>query len=123
MDKSQALHAFWSSFGLKAYDENSVPDNAVMPYITYQTATDSVGNKLLLNASIWDISTSWAWISQKADQIAEYIGKYGHLSVKIDTGYMYISKASPFAQRMSDESNKNIKRIIIQIQAEFLTAY
>ncbi len=123
MDKSQALHAFWSSFGLKAYDENSVPDNAVMPYITYQTATDSVGNKLLLNASIWDISTSWAWISQKADQIAEYIGKYGHLSVKIDTGYMYISKASPFAQRMSDENNKNIKRIIIQIQAEFLTAY
>ena len=29
MDKEQSLQQFWSSFGLPAYDETSVPDNAV----------------------------------------------------------------------------------------------
>ena len=42
MDKSQAVHDFWSSFGLTAYDENAVPDNAQMPYITYSVVTDSL---------------------------------------------------------------------------------
>ena len=35
MDKQQAIHGFWSSFGITAYDENSVPDDAELPYITY----------------------------------------------------------------------------------------
>ena len=65
MDKMQAYHDFWSSFGWKAYDETSVPDIAVLPYITYESATDSFGTQLSLNASLWSRSTSWADITAK----------------------------------------------------------
>ena len=41
MTAEQTLHSFWSSFGLTAYDENSVPDDAVLPYITYSVSYDS----------------------------------------------------------------------------------
>ena len=40
MNKEQAIHFFWSQFGLPAYDENSVPDDAQMPYITYNVVID-----------------------------------------------------------------------------------
>lgn len=41
MTKAAALHSFFSGFGLTAYEENSVPDDAVFPYITYSLTTDS----------------------------------------------------------------------------------
>lgn len=132
MNKSQALNKFWNSFGLPAYDENSVPEyvydkngNRVKlepPYITYSDVTDSLDREVALTASIWNRSTSWAFISEKADEIARVLGKYGHLSLPIDGGYLYMYKGSPFTNKMSDE-DKTIKRIILNVTAEFLTAY
>ena len=43
MTKEQALYKFWISFGMQAYEENSVPSDATFPYITYQLVTDSIG--------------------------------------------------------------------------------
>ena len=58
MDKAQAIHDFWSRFSLPVYDENTVDDDAVMPYITYSVATGSLEDIVLLNASLWYRSTS-----------------------------------------------------------------
>lgn len=123
MDKSQAIYNLWSQFGLPVYDENTVPDDAVFPFITYSTALNSLGNVVSLSASLWYHSTSWQEASQKAEEIAEYIGKYGHKSIPIDGGYFFVTKGSPFAQRMSDEGDRQIRRIYILLEAEFLTAY
>lgn len=121
MDKAQALHAFWSSFGLPAYDDSVVlDDGATMPYITYNVATDSLENVLSLNASLWYRSTSWQEISQKAESIAQYITHMNPPSVAIEGGRMYVTKGTPFAQRMSDE-NPMIRRIVLSINVEFLT--
>ena len=79
MDKAQALQAFWSSFGIPAYDQSTIPnaDSAdhrpQPPYITYRVAEDSLGNPVLLSGSIWYRSTSWAEIEQKAKQIHQQI--------------------------------------------------
>ena len=73
MDKDQALYTFWSSFGLPAYDETSVPDYTEYPYITYSTSLSSLGNVVTLNASLWYYSTSWTDASNKAKEIAEYV--------------------------------------------------
>lgn len=123
MDKSQAIYNLWSQFGLPVYDENTVPDDAVFPYITYSTALNSLGNVTSLSGSLWYYSTSWKEASQKAEEIAEYIGKYGHISQKIDGGYFFVTMGSPFAQRMSDEGDRLIRRIYILLDCEFLTAY
>ena len=124
MDKFQAIHSFWSKFNLPAYDGQDVPDDATMPYITYEASADSIGNMLPLNGSLWYRSNSWKDISKKADEIAETIAKEGFNIISIDSprGYLFITKGTPFAQRMRDE-DEQVKRIYINIQAEFLTAY
>ena len=125
MDKAQALHKFWSSFEIPAYDENSVPYDETrpqMPYITYETKTDSIGNTLMLSASLWYRSSSWAEITKKADEVAGFIG-YGHKIMPLDQGYLFITKGTPFASRMVGENDIMVKRMIINIMIEFLTAY
>lgn len=127
MDKAQAIHLFWSSFGIPAYDQSTIPNadssdhRPEPPYITYDVIEDSLGTPVALSGSVWYRSNSWEEITKKAEKIAESIG-YGHKIIKIDGGYLYITKGSPFAQRMSDEDD-TIRRIYINLMVEFLTAY
>lgn len=123
MDKAQALHQFWSSFGLPAYDETSVPSDAKMPYITYNIAMDNFDNVLSLSASIWYNSTSWEAITKKSEEIAERITEHGFVIKEIDNGYLWITRGSPFAQRMRDESSDSIRRMYILITVEYLTKW
>lgn len=122
MDKSQAIYNFWSGFGLTAYDENSVPDDAVMPYITYSMQTGALDERLQLGGSLWYRSPSWETISKKADSIAEALGYDGIIN-RIDGGFVYIFRGTPFSQRMSDPNDSLIKRIYINIAVEFFTAF
>lgn len=122
MDKAQALHQFWSSFGVDAYDENSVPDNAILPYITYNVATDSLGNVVSLHADLWDKSTSWRKVTQLSEEIAQKIKQHNDYTIKFDGGYIYLCGGTPFAQRVGDPE-KDIKRIYINVQAEYLCEY
>lgn len=122
MNKDQALNQFWNSFGIPAFDESSVPVHTSFPYLTYQTATDSVGNTLTLSASLWYRESTWKNISDKSEAIAKYIG-YSYKNIKFDDGYLVVYKGSPFAQRMGDPEDDLIKRIVLTIQAEFLSAY
>ena len=119
-DKWQALNEFWNSFGIPAYDENSVPDNAVMPYITYSVSVSDFENVLPLAASLWYYQTTWKDISIKADEIARSIG-HSFTARKIKDGYMIITKGTPFAQRMADDDTT--KRIYINVNVEFCTNY
>lgn len=121
MDKAQALHRFWSGFGIPAYDENSVPDDASFPRITYSVATDSIGGSILLNASVWYKSTSWREISQKVEAIAHAIVNMYPPAIELDEGRLYLYKGTPFAQRMSDDDD-TIRRIYLNVEAEYLTA-
>lgn len=119
MNKIQALHAFWSSFGLKAYDETSVPDNAQLPYITYEVSSDEFGTTLAQTASLWYRDSSWASITEKEQQIANYLGRGGRM-ITYDGGAAFICKASPWAQRLADPSDEMIRRIVLNVQIEFL---
>ena len=123
MDKAKAIHNFWSSFNLTAIDEQSAYDStSELPenYITYEVRTANFGDAITLTASLWYHSNSWAAISQKADEIAEYIGWGGKL-LPVDYGYIWIKLGSPFAQRMAVEKD-SIRRIVLNISADFLSA-
>lgn len=119
MNKIQALHDFWSSFDLTAYDENSVPDDAVMPYITYEVISDSFGDAVAQTASLWYRSTSWESITQKELQIAEEITRGGKM-ITYDDGAFWIVRANPWAQRLADDSDDSVRRIILNVQIEFI---
>ena len=56
MTKAEALHGFYSSFGLRAYEASSVPtgeDAPAFPYLTYDFAADSFGVPRHSADSIW----------------------------------------------------------------------
>ena len=120
MDAEQAIHSFWSSFGLTAYDENTVPDNADLPRITYSVSKAYFDEPVMLSASPWYKSTSWVEITQKAAQIGEAIGLGGKV-LKTDDGYIWLKRGVPFAQRMSDEDD-TIKRIYLNVEVEYFTS-
>lgn len=126
MNKSQALHQFWSGFGLPAWDENTVPeDDAIRgeKYIAYSVSTGSLDDVINLTAKIWDTNTtSWAFVETKAAEIAEYIAKMVPPTIAIDNGRLYITEGKPFSQRLPNPDDL-VRGIYINIQAEFLTAY
>lgn len=118
MTAEQAIHSFWSSFDLTAYDENSVPDDAVLPYITYSVSYDSFDNNVSLTASAWDESYSWVRLTNIAHSIDQYIGNGGKI-LKTDNGGVWIRKNSPFYQRTGTEKD-NVKRILFNVLAEYI---
>lgn len=120
MDKWQAIHKFWSGFGIPAYEQSSVPDNAQFPYITYTASAADFERVVQLTATIWYRSTSLAEISKKTDEIARALTPYK--IIKIDGGYVFIAQGSPFAQPAPSEDYE-IKGKYIVAQAEFFTGY
>ena len=125
MTKAGALYNFWASFGLPAYEENSVysfeeaPD---FPYITYELNTDAFSeNVTALSCSLWYRSTSWVQANAKAEEISQRIG-YGGIVLKCDGGYIWLMRGSPFCKSMGDDSDDLIKRKYINISAYFFTA-
>jgi hypothetical protein len=77
----------------------------------------------MTNASLWYRSYSWKEISEKTEEISQAIARMNPPSIKIDGGRLYISKGVPFAQRMSDDSDDAVRRILLNINYEFLTEY
>lgn len=123
-DKEQALHQFWSSFGWTARDENTVPDDAMRlyggKYITYAVSTAAIGEPVPLSADLWCKDTSWTEITAKAEEIAQAITIGGKV-IPFDGGYLWICRGVPFSQRMPDD-NDTIRRIYINLMAEYLSA-
>lgn len=122
MDREQTLHQFWSSFGLKAYDENTVPDNAMADdkYLTYSVVVSNFDEPSLASASLWYKSTSWAGITAKSEEINAALGRGGKV-IPFDRGYLWVKRGVPFAQRMGDEDD-TIRRIYLNVELEYITA-
>lgn len=118
MTALQALDRFWNGFNLVAYDENTVPDDAPLPYITYEASRDFFGATIAQSVSLWYRSKSWATITEKEEQIAEYIGKGGKM-VLYDGGAFWIKRGQPWAQRQPDAADDTIRRIVLNIEIEF----
>ena len=118
--KEQVLHSFWSSFGVPAYEENSVPDSASMPYITYQCVTDRFNAEVPLNASIWTRNSSWSSANTLLRQIEEMLSNGGKLA-NFGNFSLWIKAGVPFAQRMGDENDNLVKRILLFVNVEYFT--
>ena len=119
MDALQALHSFWSGFGLKAYDENTVPDNAELPYLTYEAARDTFGDPIAQTANLWYRSSGWGEITAKEQEISDFITRGGRM-IAFNGGAIWIQKGSPWAQRMDDPSSDMIRRLVLNISIEYL---
>jgi hypothetical protein len=127
--KAAAINEFWNSFGLKAFEENTlldVDENGLekepeFPYITYQLVTDSFDREVAATANIWYRDAGWKAINAKTEEISAHIGLGGKI-IKCDGGRIWIKRGQPFAQNMGDESDDLIKRKYLNLTFEFFTA-
>lgn len=123
MNSQQALDSWWRSFQWEAWEENSVPDNALKDYghyITYTAGTSEFERPIMLSASLWERSTSWAGTVNKASDIEAAIGLGGTV-IPFDGGMIWIKRGSPFSQRMADEDD-TVRRVYINVEVEYFTA-
>lgn len=123
MNSQQALDSWWRSFQWEAWEENSVPDNALKDYgryITYTAGTSEFEMPIMLSASLWERSTSWAGTVNKASEIEAAIGLGGTV-IPFDGGMIWIKRGSPFSQRMADEDD-TVRRVYINVEVEYFTA-
>lgn len=127
MSKFEALVAFYSSFGIPAYEENSIyaVDAAPeFPYLTYELALDNYeSGEIALSLSLWYNEYNWGALEDKTAEIAESIGEGGKFISLGNGEYIWIKRRSPFAQPADSPASSTIKRMIINISVEFLTRY
>lgn len=117
MTKSAALYSFFSGFGITAYTDTAVPEDAVFPYLTYNNVQDNWGNQVALTVNLWYQTTSEKTPNDKVDEIAAALPRY----VLCDGGAVLFSRGTPFSQALTDSTDKTVKRRYINITAEYLT--
>lgn len=124
MTKAAAFHTFFSSFGLDAYEENSVyslEGVPAFPYLTYEVQTDVFGDyDAAISASLWyRTRSSWREANAKVEEISKFIGD-GKM-YEVDGGYILFMRGSPFSQNMQDISDTQIKRKVLNFRVRFYT--
>lgn len=118
MNKLQALHSFFGSFGLTAYVETAVPDSATLPYLTYESTLSDFRNTAFVNASLWYYGSSMTAISEKTLAIEQRLKNGGEM-IQCDDGAIWVRMSSPFAQSMSDE-NDMIRRVVLSFNIDYI---
>ena len=97
---AEALKTFFSGFGYTAYQEDTVPDDVSLPYITYSLSIPEWTKKATMYARVWDRSKSNNRVTEISDQIAAEIGE--GVKLEHDAGYLMIWPETPFAQIKAD---------------------
>lgn len=100
----KAVYQFFSGFGIPAYDENTVPDSATLPYITYSYTEPEWRESASVSATVWYSGTSFADLYNKVDEIKSKVGE--GLLIPVGNGCVYINKDSPFAQQQATDDDK-----------------
>ena len=117
---AKALYSFFSGFGIPAYVEYNPPDDAQLPYITYQLIEPDWRDTANMYARVWYRSTSWVDINAKVDEIKRAIG-YGKTLPTEDGGVLLLNCGSPFAQEQPMEGDDTLKVIYLNITLNAFT--
>lgn len=126
MKKWEALYQFFSSFGIEAYEENSVPtgdDAPAYPYIVYELKQGGfdANYDIALSFSIIDRKDSFVPSYELLDTIAETIGD--SKIYELDNGYLRIRQGSPWGQNQRDNNDINIRRLYSIIMVTYYTSH
>lgn len=123
MTKAAAIYNFFSSFGIPAYEENSIYDTTEelnFPYLTYELKSDSWndGQNVPVSVSLWYREHTLTNINAKTEEISHTIGYIGTM-IEFDGGKILITRGHPFAQTAGQDADDLVKRKIISLSFRF----
>lgn len=106
-----ALYAFYSGFGMPAYQTDSVPDDAALPYVTYLYQEPGRDMPATHYVQVYMRTNSNEQLLAAAGRIIAAIGD----GVRLEGGVV-IRPASPLVQVMVDGSDPDIRTAYINLQ-------
>ena len=110
MQLARALADFWSQFGVPAYVDDLVPDNATPPYITYDVSRDGFGGIVPLTAYNWHKDTLGGNLerTEMLEDIADAL-PVGGLLIGVDDGYIILQRNDAgFQQYWQDPNDADV---------------
>ena len=120
MTKGAALQSFFDII-MTSYAASAVPDDATLPYLTYELITNAWdGGEVGLAVNMWFRTTSEKEPNAAVDKLSKAIG-LGGVFLHCDDGIIWLKRGSPWAQSLTDATDKTIKRRYINVTAEYLT--
>lgn len=121
MTETAALNKFFSGFKIDAYPNTAVPDQPLLPYLTYEVQrSDFEGGECYITVQLWYKSESEAVPNAKVDEIAKAIGRGGRM-LTCDSGAIWIKKGSPWCINSNAEGDSTIKLRQLNVTLEYLT--
>lgn len=115
LETAKALYDFWNSFGIPAYVENNIPEEAELPYITYRLVKPDAMYQSAYYARIWYHDTSFTGILTKAQEIEETIA--GGYSIPLSYGNIVLYKEDEFIQ-LEDSEEDELKIVYLNMIIE-----
>lgn len=123
MTKTEALHSFFSSFGLPAFPSGEVVEDndeknkkASMPYLTY---TKGVASSYECTVHLYYYTESELVPDKKAEEICERLRNGGE-HVNYDGGTAWVTTSSPEWFSSPDDTDRNYKHRIINLSIDYL---
>lgn len=119
----EALYAFWSKFGIPAYSDDMVPDDAKLPYIRYSVAKAPLTSASVLTAYNYHNARLMGNVERAAvaDQIAKAIPQ-GGIKVRLSGGgYLMLYRGSDFQTPYKDPEDPNVIGIRTSVEVYFYT--
>ena len=121
MTPEAAVYQFMSGFGIPAYASTAVPDDAELPYITYDLVVGSWGDtEVNVPVNVWYRTSGEAVLNAKVREIGSRLG-IGGITLPCDGGIVWFKKGEPWAQAVYVEGeDENVKRRYVNINIEYL---
>lgn len=129
MNKYEAQHYYWSSFGLLAFDEQTVPDvipdgnggfkPLVEPYLTYETVDGRLDGIIPANARLLYRGRSLKPITDKVIEME----KKANRQIPLDGGGMMKVRVpfTNFARELDAPQDDQLRTMVITVEIEFIT--
>lgn len=113
---AEALYDFLSGFGIPAYGKDTVPDDAVLPYLTFPIKEPHWNSPTTFYVTVYylDEMSSRASIL-KADEIVNEIGDM--TVIPCTGGYVVLRPDNPVLQELPPEGNVRGTYINLQLNA------
>ena len=120
MTAGEALYGFFSGFGIPAYPNTEVPEDAVFPFLTYSMSMGAWGQTVSLTVQLWYHTQSEAEPTAKAMEIHDAIG-LGGKQLGCDRGSIWLRMGNPWCLSLAQEDDKTVKLRQMNIDATWHT--
>lgn len=111
-----ALYQYLSGFGIPAYNNQAVPEEAELPYLTYPLTEPEWSSPATFYVTVYyrDKTSNRAALA-KADEIVAAIGS--GVRIPCDGGYVVLYPQSPLIQALPPDNDVRGAYINLQINA------